>query len=249
MGCSRRIVRTRRYGENRWHGLNTAGVAPYPDLCRSWFRFARVMGHCRSAARGLGAWLSRIWRGPQLVSSPKKIGSSPHAKRPWGTPGLRHDLGNARLCHGNWGHSGDVPTRSFSVSTRFEFESSTLMATLLFLGSFCELDLFSSARFERVLADLLSGKPRNLMCDLFQARLISAQGCAAMARCRTRKCTVLIGPSEAHAAHRRGGRRSVGAGHQPLGRDELESVVRQPSSAVSRKVPLMHLSTDTRLKR
>jgi anti-anti-sigma factor len=46
-----------------------------------------------------------------------------------------------------------------------------------------ELDLASMARFERVLADVLSGGPRELMFDLTRARFISAQGYAAMGRC------------------------------------------------------------------
>jgi anti-anti-sigma factor len=46
-----------------------------------------------------------------------------------------------------------------------------------------ELDIVSMARFERLIAEILSTHPRELRFDLTQAEFISAQGYAAMGRC------------------------------------------------------------------
>ena len=46
-----------------------------------------------------------------------------------------------------------------------------------------ELDIVSMARFERLLAEVLSSHPKELRFDLTQAQFISAQGYAAMGRC------------------------------------------------------------------
>jgi anti-anti-sigma factor len=46
-----------------------------------------------------------------------------------------------------------------------------------------ELDIVSMARFERLIAELLSSHPKELRFDLTQAQFISAQGYAAMGRC------------------------------------------------------------------
>jgi anti-anti-sigma factor len=54
---------------------------------------------------------------------------------------------------------------------------------LVVLEFFGELDLVSMARFEQVLAEVLSGNPKELIFDLTQTQFISAQGYAAMGRC------------------------------------------------------------------
>lgn len=46
-----------------------------------------------------------------------------------------------------------------------------------------ELDIVSMARFERLIAEVLSSHPKELRFDLTQAQFISAQGYAAMGRC------------------------------------------------------------------
>ncbi len=45
-----------------------------------------------------------------------------------------------------------------------------------------ELDLVSMDRFERVVAEVLSGSPKEVMFDLTRAQFISAQGYAAIGR-------------------------------------------------------------------
>ncbi len=51
---------------------------------------------------------------------------------------------------------------------------------LLLLG---ELDITSMVQFERALAEVLSGNPKELIFDLTQSQFISAQGYAAIGRC------------------------------------------------------------------
>jgi anti-anti-sigma regulatory factor len=48
---------------------------------------------------------------------------------------------------------------------------------------FGELDLVSMAAFEQVVAEVLSGKPKELFFDLTQTQFISIQGYVAMGRC------------------------------------------------------------------
>jgi hypothetical protein len=46
-----------------------------------------------------------------------------------------------------------------------------------------ELDVVSMARFEQLIADLLSGNPKELIFDVTQTQFISVQGYDAMGRC------------------------------------------------------------------
>jgi hypothetical protein len=46
-----------------------------------------------------------------------------------------------------------------------------------------ELDVVWMARFERLIAEILMGNPKELRFDLTQARFIAVQGYAAMGRC------------------------------------------------------------------
>ena len=48
---------------------------------------------------------------------------------------------------------------------------------------FGELDLVSMATFEQMVAEVLSGKPKELIFDLTQTQFVSIQGYAAMGRC------------------------------------------------------------------
>ncbi len=54
------------------------------------------------------------------------------------------------------------------------------------------LDLVSIAEFERVIAEVLSHSPKELVFDLTQTHFISAQGYAAMGRCSLGGVHVLV---------------------------------------------------------
>ena len=51
---------------------------------------------------------------------------------------------------------------------------------LLLLG---DLDITSMAQFERMITEVLSGSPKELIFDLTQSQFISAQGYAAIGHC------------------------------------------------------------------
>ena len=161
-------------------------------------------------------------------------------------------MGSRRCVTGTPRHSEDVPTRPVSVGTRFEFDTSAMMAPLFFLSS-CVSSTPSRWRDLNGFSPTFSQVSRGTHVRLFQAQFISAQDYAAMGRCRTcRGCAALSGQSL--GASRPSTRRSAISSHrrhQPLLRDELEtdvSVVAQPSSDLSLKEPLSAVLRDNRLR-
>jgi hypothetical protein len=75
----------------------------------------------------------------------------------------------------------DVPNVGYGTSFQIRIiRGVDGSVTLLLLG---ELDITSMAQFERVIADVLSENPKEVIFDLSQSQFISAQGYAAIGEC------------------------------------------------------------------
>jgi anti-anti-sigma regulatory factor len=104
-----------------------------------------------------------------LVSSPEEVGNAPDAEQ------SRTVVTLATL------RGSHVPNLRYGTSfhirvVRRDDES----VTLVLLG---ELDITSMVQFERVVTEVLSASPNELIFDLTQSQFISAQGYAAIGRC------------------------------------------------------------------
>lgn len=175
-------VRDMRFGEDSWHGLDLAGTASGTHLRRCRFRTPCVVDHRRRVAPDLASRVPRFWRRAQLVPGPEEVRNRLHAEQQRTVvTGDRASVSQRPAVRAATLRRGEVPNLQYGTAfqvriVRRDDES----VALLLLG---ELDVTSMGQFERMISEVLSESPKELLFDLTQSQFISAQGYAAIGHC------------------------------------------------------------------